>query len=157
MEDIKTTPVITRIKESRKRAHISQVKLASLVGVQPNTVWRWENGKASPMESIKEIARALNTSIAYLTEETDDPSRCAAVLGGDNPLDTGNLPYHDVFQAAITAARSVAAIAVECNNAIAWANDMTSGERFAIIQILKNTLNALEAAEVTQSEESAST
>jgi transcriptional regulator with XRE-family HTH domain len=63
-----------RIKKLRDNLNLSQEELAEKIGVQRNTVWRWENGKASPMESIRAIAFALNTSVAYLLGETDDPS-----------------------------------------------------------------------------------
>jgi transcriptional regulator with XRE-family HTH domain len=62
-----------RIKKMRAEKRLSQEKLAFLLGVQPNTVWRWENNRASPMESIPKLAAALGTTVAYLMGETDDP------------------------------------------------------------------------------------
>jgi transcriptional regulator with XRE-family HTH domain len=64
-----------RIKALREKLNLSQEELAEKIGVQRNTVWRWENSKASPMESLPSLAKALNTSIAYLTGETNDPER----------------------------------------------------------------------------------
>jgi phage repressor protein C with HTH and peptisase S24 domain len=65
------------IKKIRESKNITQPHLASLVGVDPNTVWRWENKKTSPLRSIKKIAMALDVSAAYLLNETDDPKRYA--------------------------------------------------------------------------------
>lgn len=58
-----------RIREYREIAKLTQEELAEKVNVQRNTVWRWENGKASPMESIAKIALALNVSVAVLLGE----------------------------------------------------------------------------------------
>ncbi|MDR2523727.1 MAG: helix-turn-helix domain-containing protein, partial [Synergistaceae bacterium] len=63
-----------RIKELRESHALTQERLAEKIGVQRNTVWRWENGKASPMEAIVQIAAALNTTVAYLMGETNDPT-----------------------------------------------------------------------------------
>jgi transcriptional regulator with XRE-family HTH domain len=65
--------LIERLKESRKKSGLSQSQLAEKIGVQTNTVWRWENGRASPMESIMNLAIALNTTVAYLIGESDNP------------------------------------------------------------------------------------
>ena len=61
-----------RVKTARIQERYSQSQLSKIVGVKPNTVWRWENDKAKPdSETIVKIARALNTSVAYLLGETD--------------------------------------------------------------------------------------
>lgn len=61
-----------RIKTLRIQERYSQSKLGEIVGVKPNTVWRWENNKAKPdSETIVKIAHALNTSVAFLLGETD--------------------------------------------------------------------------------------
>jgi transcriptional regulator with XRE-family HTH domain len=62
-----------RIKKLRESHALTQEGLAEKIGVQRNTVWRWENDKASPMEAIVQIAVALDTTVAYLMGETDDP------------------------------------------------------------------------------------
>ena len=64
--------IAERIKDLRKRRGLSQPELASVVGVDANTIWRWENNKSSPMRSLNEIASALDVSTAYLLGETDD-------------------------------------------------------------------------------------
>ena len=36
------------IKVFRKKAGLSQIKLAEILNVQPNTIWRWERGERIP-------------------------------------------------------------------------------------------------------------
>lgn len=87
--------VSNRIKELRERAGLSQIELANMVGVDANTVWRWENDRSSPSRSIQSLASALNTSVAYLMGETDDPVRYSSLLmaAGKKPEELdGNKP-----------------------------------------------------------------
>lgn len=65
-----------RIKSLRTKERYSQVQFGDIIGVKPNTVWRWENNKAKPdTETIVKIAQALNTTASYLLGETDMPKR----------------------------------------------------------------------------------
>lgn len=88
--------VSNRIKELRERAGLSQIELANMVGVDANTVWRWENDRSSPSRSIQSLASALKTSVAYLMGETDDPVRYDSSLlmaAGKKPEELdGNKP-----------------------------------------------------------------
>lgn len=87
--------VSNRIKELRERAGLSQIELANMVGVDANTVWRWENDRSSPSRSIQSLASALKTSVAYLMGETDDPVRYSSLLmaAGKKPEELdGNKP-----------------------------------------------------------------
>lgn len=55
------------LKLYREKAGKSQKDLAEIVGVQENTVWRWENKRASPsVEIVKALASALHVSEAEL-------------------------------------------------------------------------------------------
>ena len=59
--------VSNNIKYAREQKKISQAKLAEVLGVKSNTVWRWENQKATPSaETLMKIAEALDTSPATL-------------------------------------------------------------------------------------------
>lgn len=75
---------------------MSQDALAEAVGVQRNTVWRWENDRSSPSRSIQSLASVLKTSVAYLLGETDDPVRYDSSLlmaAGKKPEELdGNKP-----------------------------------------------------------------
>lgn len=64
-----------RLTETRKKAGLSQSRLAELVGLSRQTFVRWEGGDTSPdIDDVKEVAIALNTSVAYLIGETNDPA-----------------------------------------------------------------------------------
>lgn len=66
--------IAERMQRTRKITGLTQEELADRIGVQRNTVWRWENGKAKPeAETVSKIASALNVSTGYLLGETDDP------------------------------------------------------------------------------------
>lgn len=81
------------IQQARKRAGLSQAKLAELLDVKENTVWRWENGKSSPSAPIiVRLAAALNTTVAYLSGETDNPARSAPA---EQPLPESNIRIAD--------------------------------------------------------------
>lgn len=67
-----------RVKTLRDLRGLSQGDLAQMIGVDVNTIWRWENGRSSPARSIQKLAQALDTTTAYLLGETDDPARPSA-------------------------------------------------------------------------------
>ena len=51
------------LRHYREKMGMSQVDLAAKVGVKPNTIWRWENDKATPsVEIAKVLAEILNIS-----------------------------------------------------------------------------------------------
>ena len=68
-----------RLRECRRNIHMSQEYLAEAVDVHANTIRKWEKGQRSPRaEELAKLAFALNTTVAYLTGETDDPGRVEA-------------------------------------------------------------------------------
>ena len=74
------------IREMRKKNGLSQAKLAELAGVSMMTVQRWEQGKRSPRaEDLSRLASALNTTVAYLSGETDNPGRASAAAEQELP------------------------------------------------------------------------
>lgn len=51
------------LKFFREKSGLSISKLANLTGVQTNTVWRWENGRAIPSaDMVRNLANALKLS-----------------------------------------------------------------------------------------------
>lgn len=61
-----------RIKEKIKERAITQKEVAQMLGVEPNTFTRWANGNRTPdIETLKKIARILNTTVAHLIGESD--------------------------------------------------------------------------------------
>jgi transcriptional regulator with XRE-family HTH domain len=64
-----------RLVERRKLAKLTQEKLSELVKISVPTINRIENGRSDPKTNeLLSLAATLNTSIAYLTGETNDPS-----------------------------------------------------------------------------------
>lgn len=88
-----------RIKKLRELRGFSQVDLAQIIGVDVNTIWRWENGRSSPVRSIQKLAQALDTSTGYLLGETDDPkrytSRLLELVGTDGNESSLMVSKHD--------------------------------------------------------------
>ena len=69
-----------RVKTLRDLRGLSQGDLAQIIGVDVNTIWRWENGRSSPARSIQKLAQALDPTTAYLLGETDNPKRYTSRL-----------------------------------------------------------------------------
>ena len=65
-----------RLKEMRQRRNISQTQLALKLHVTPGAVSQWEKGLTRPtFETLDALAETLNTTMAYLLGETNDPRR----------------------------------------------------------------------------------
>ncbi|MBQ7263837.1 MAG: helix-turn-helix transcriptional regulator [Synergistaceae bacterium] len=91
-----------RLKSLRRERRYSQKALGDMVGVQNNTVWRWENGGATPdANNVSKLATALGSTVSYLMGETDDPAPPAtdqpvsnkSILSSDPPATSGRLIY----------------------------------------------------------------
>ncbi len=64
---------MSRIKELRKRKKYTQVKMQILTGIDQSDYSKIENGKKRcTFEQCKKIALALNTSMDYLAEITNE-------------------------------------------------------------------------------------
>jgi transcriptional regulator with XRE-family HTH domain len=73
-----------QIKTIREREHLKQKDIAEKIGVSIQTVGRWERGERSPdAAGLQSLAAALNTSVAYLLGETDDPAPPVAFTKND--------------------------------------------------------------------------
>jgi len=64
-----------RIKQRRIGQHLTQAQLADLIGTIKQTIYKYEHDIITniPIERLKAIAKALNTSISYLVGATDEP------------------------------------------------------------------------------------
>ena len=61
------------LRELRKKAGLTQEKLAEAVNVSLLTVFRWENEERQPrLEELQMLAKALNVSISELLNGPDD-------------------------------------------------------------------------------------
>lgn len=74
-----------RVKKLRDLRGLSQGDLAQVIGVDVNTIWRWENGRSSPARSLQKLAQALDTTTGYLLGETEDPQAPAPMGGPSSP------------------------------------------------------------------------
>ncbi len=64
-----------KVRELRERAGMTQEELADLMGVQRNTVWRWENNRAGLRgENIQRMSSVLNVDASELIPLNSDVS-----------------------------------------------------------------------------------
>lgn len=70
-----------RIKQRRKQLKISADELAARLGKDRSTVYRYENGDIEklPLDILKPIAAALDTSPQYLMGWDDEPEDLGAL------------------------------------------------------------------------------
>lgn len=67
-------PVPTKLKDLRKKRGYTQVKTQMLTGIDQSDYSKLETGKRCyTYEQLRRIALALNTSMDYLADLTDDP------------------------------------------------------------------------------------
>lgn len=68
------------LKKLRKQHNLSQQKLADLLLVSQQSVYKYENGITSPdIETLIRMADYFDTSIDYLVEHTDIPHKIEPV------------------------------------------------------------------------------
>ena len=66
--------MIFRLKELRKKRHISQVRLSIDLNMNQNTISRYENGiRQANYETLILFADYFDVSIDYLLGRTDNP------------------------------------------------------------------------------------
>lgn len=64
--------IVERLIECRKKTGLSQAEAAEKIGVSQPAYQRYEAGARTPsVQVVKEIAKAFNTSVAYLTGGSD--------------------------------------------------------------------------------------
>ena len=65
---------MTRLRECRENAKLSQKYVALTLGISAPSVANWERGKTNPSnENIVKLADLYGVSIDYLLGRTDDP------------------------------------------------------------------------------------
>jgi transcriptional regulator with XRE-family HTH domain len=59
-----------QLKIARKQKSLSQAALGKLLGVQAQTIGRWETGKSEPnLETINKLCEALDVPLRYFINE----------------------------------------------------------------------------------------
>lgn len=62
------------LKELRKRRGLSQLRLAMELGMNQNSISRYESGeREADYQTLIQLADYFNVSIDYLLERTDNP------------------------------------------------------------------------------------
>ena len=62
-----------RLKELRKQAHLTQVELASKLGIVQSSYADWERGKKKPtQDNLVKIAQIFNVSVDYLVGNSEE-------------------------------------------------------------------------------------
>lgn len=85
------------LKLLRKQHDLSQQKLADILHVSQQSVYKYENGITSPdIETLIRMADYFNTSIDYLVEHTDIPHRIEPVK--DTMLNEEELALVDCYR-----------------------------------------------------------
>lgn len=83
-----------RLKELCKSRGTSIAALESRLGMGNGTIGKWwKNGRVPNYANLSAVANALETTIAYLTGETDNPS---AGIKKERPAD-GEAPAQDTL------------------------------------------------------------
>jgi len=69
-----------KIKARREEKGMKRPELAGLIDVDPNTLYRYENGSIGIKDDMKrKIARALGVSVAYLMNESGAPGNSSGL------------------------------------------------------------------------------
>ena len=85
---------IKRLIECRNRLGISKQEAAKRIGVSQPTYLRYESGDRNPsIHIIKAIAEVFNTSIEYLTGETESSASDFVVINKKNDPDLFQIIY----------------------------------------------------------------
>ena len=84
----------TRLKELRNNKHLTQAKLAELMGVSQQAVGLWERSKNMPShEIVDKLASLFDVTVDYLLGRSDHPhGEPFAGQSGKNSLDSANQP-----------------------------------------------------------------
>lgn len=77
-----------RLRMLRKKHKISQEELAGRIGLSRPSISQWENNAVTPdTENLRKAAAELETTVAYLLGETDNPAISEGLLFmGEPPL-----------------------------------------------------------------------
>ncbi len=78
---------INRLKECREKIGISKMEAAKRMKLSQPAYLRYESGTRTPsLQTLSVIANVLNTSVEYLTEQSDNPEPVIFTISkADNP------------------------------------------------------------------------
>ena len=79
---------LARLKECRERMGITKMEAAKRMSLSQPAYLRYESGERTPsFQTLTVIAKVLNTSTEYLTDQSDDPAPVSYTFDkSDNPV-----------------------------------------------------------------------
>jgi len=87
---------MTRLRECRENAHLSQKYVAITLGLSSPSVANWERGKTKPtQENIVKLADLYGVSVDYLLGRVDEPN--GSEDEGNNLAIPAGLPKDEVI------------------------------------------------------------
>jgi transcriptional regulator with XRE-family HTH domain len=85
-----------KLKRRRELKNLSQSKLAELLGLHPSIIGRYERNQAKPtIDVVKNMAKALDTSVGYLLGENEDAELLKDTAMLNQLKELSKLPEHD--------------------------------------------------------------
>lgn len=91
-----------RIKELRESKGMKRPALAAMIGVEPNTLYRYETGAFGIKDDIKDrIAKALGVTVAFLMGETNDPNSPNPNFTETSKVEECKTPNHSTSMSSI--------------------------------------------------------
>ena len=85
MNHVNNTLIPDRLKSAREQLNLSKAEAARRIGLTAASYVRYEAGDRSPSPQVlTSIAEKLNTSVAYLTGNTDDISSDVISINKNN-------------------------------------------------------------------------
>lgn len=72
-ERVKIMKLAEKLKSSREKENLTQLKVAEFLGVNVRTIARYEAGQLlPPLDKIKQLAELYNVPVAYLVSESSE-------------------------------------------------------------------------------------
>ena len=134
-----------RLKQARRKKGLSQGELGEIINAHLNSIGSWEKGPRTPdIPKLVAIAEALDTTVAYLAGETDNPARPSS--GRIQPKTAKEPPKKDGQPEPVPGLKFWGAVVDAAREA---ANRQNLQEIADVRMMLEKALEALTAAERT--------
>lgn len=83
-----------KVKELREKAGLTQEELAMKMGVQRNTVWRWENKKANlKADNIQRLASVFDVDVSELVTSREGMKLPQKTINDEQAVPFPSLAY----------------------------------------------------------------
>lgn len=133
----------SRLKEARLGKFRTQDDFARAVGVDKQTVWRWEKGERKPRyDMLPKISSLLGVSVAYLMGDEDAEAAARVEAAAKDNL-SGNI-FAPEQNAPPPPPLSITEVAAFTDRARASAAQMTPSDRALLAHLLRNCAEYIE-------------